>query len=163
VSPVVPQRAACFTCQAVPPNGLERRPKHGSLARAVPATRLMALWSVPCLSRAKFHVPHACPFSPAQKYRTNVWSKLWCNKVSDYTIIMYGNSTCCDRIAQCISASDSDQKVLGWTPTWSLSFSFGFYFCCLYGGRLYETPVQGSVVVLTSLMFDCIYCFLVSS
>jgi hypothetical protein len=109
----VPQWAACFTCQAVPPNGLERRPKHGSLAHVVPGTQLMALRAVSCLSRPKFHVPRACPFDPAQKYRTNVWSKLWCNKVSDYTIIMYGNTTCCDRIAQWISASDFGSEGLG--------------------------------------------------
>jgi hypothetical protein len=38
----MPQRAACFVCQAVLPNGLERWPKHDPLARAVPGTAHLA-------------------------------------------------------------------------------------------------------------------------
>jgi hypothetical protein len=36
--PSVPQRATCFKCRTVPPNGLEQRPKYDPLDRAVPGT-----------------------------------------------------------------------------------------------------------------------------
>jgi hypothetical protein len=37
----------------------------------------MALPAVPCLGRAKFHVPHAGPFGPVWKYKTNSYQLLY--------------------------------------------------------------------------------------
>jgi hypothetical protein len=53
----MPQRAACFVCQAVLPNGLERWPKHDPLARAVPGTAHLARPRSTGLGKRMFFLP----------------------------------------------------------------------------------------------------------
>jgi hypothetical protein len=84
----VARRATMGRLLHVPPNGLERWPKHDPLARVVPGT---APRVVSCLGRAKFHIPRADPFDPARKYMTSPtwWWKVYMLGYAELSVGIY--------------------------------------------------------------------------